>query len=489
MASIDYDQLATTIIDKVGGVENIKSVSHCVTRLRFILKDNAKADTKGLKKVQGVLSVVLGAGQYQVVLGPIIFDVFDEITRNYDIELGEDVDEYHPEDLPGDDSAPVKKNALYYLNVVISFLSASLTPFITVLYGAGMIKVVLSLISFAFPAAATTSTYVMFGYLGDAPFYFMPVLVAYGAAKTLKSNPAFAIAMACMLLYPNFVALVGGTQPMDMFGIPVALVKYSGTLLPALFSAILLSYLERFFYKVIPSLLRAVFAPLCTLAVAYPIVMLLLAPLGTYIGSYVVGLFTGLYAITGGVTIGILAAVWPFIVMGGMNMLFVAPMTQLLANLGYDNFFRPAWVLHNVAEGGACFGVALRAKSKQIKSDAIAAGTGAIISGVSEPAIYGIDVRLKRPMWAVCLGGLVGGTIAGVLGAKAYTLGYSSILAIPIFGDTMLAISIAIAAAFVTAFCLTLVFGFDESGVDINKENVDVPQETDVVAPIDGGVA
>ena len=145
-----------------------------------------------------------------------------------------------------------------------------------------------------------------------------------------------------------------------------------------------------------------------------------------------------------------------------MNMLFVAPMTELLSNVGYDNFFRPSWILHNIAEGGACIGVALRTKNKQLKSDAVAAAIGAIVSGVSEPAIYGINLRLKKPLYAVVIGGLAGGCTAGILGAKAYTLGYSSILAVPIFMDTMLAIVVAIAVTFVVSVASTLVMGFED---------------------------
>ena len=457
--AVQVEKLTRAIMEKVGGEENVSIVTHCVTRLRFILKNVELADTEGIKALDGVLGVVIGSGQYQVILGANLFPVFEKITKEYQVETEDAVDETHTEDFQ---LAGSRKGVGCYVGKVTQFLSASLTPFITVLYGAGMLKVMLSLVSYFFPDAAAGNTYMMFNFLGNTPFYFMPVLIAYGAARTLKSNPAFAIAMACMLLNPDFVALVGGEQAMSIFGLPVTLVKYSNTLLPAIFSAILLAYLEKFFYKVIPAVLRSVFAPLCTLAAALPIVMVVLAPLGTIVGNYVVKLFVSVYGVTGGIAVGLLAAVWPFIVMGGMNMLFVAPMTELLSNVGYDNFFRPSWILHNIAEGGACIGVALRTKNKQLKSDAVAAAIGAIVSGVSEPAIYGINLRLKKPLYAVVIGGLAGGCTAGILGAKAYTLGYSSILAVPIFMDTMLAIVVAIAVTFVVSVASTLVMGFED---------------------------
>lgn len=456
--AINIDKLTSTIIEKIGGIENVVLAEMCVTRLRFKLKDVKKANTEGLKKTEGVLSVVYGAGLYQVVLGANVFPVFEKIKKNYNIETSEVTEEELS-------TQPEKKNFNYYLQAVIQFLSASVTPFVTVLYGAGMLKVFLSLAVLAWPDVAQNTTYTLFNFLATTPFYFMPLMIAYGTAKTMKSNPVFAIAMAAALIYPDFMALIGGDKAITMLGIPVTLVKYSNTLLPALLSTILLAYLERFFYKVIPAVLRTVFAPLCILAFGYPIVILLVAPLGTIVGGYIVNMFVGLYKLTGGISVGLLAAVWPFIVMGGFNMLFVAPMLELLSNLKYDNFFRPAWVLHNIAEGGACIGVAIKAKNKQLKSDAISAAIGAIVSGVSEPAIYGINLRLRKPLLAVVIGGLVGGCTAGLLGAKAYSLGYSSILAVPIFLDTMIAIAAAIVVTLVVSIVATLIMGFDESTI------------------------
>ena len=395
-------------------------------------------------------------------MGDNLFPVFDELISKYAVAVEDAVDE----DLSAEDlrveRGSGKREVKWYLNKVAQFLSQSLTPFITVVYGAGMLKVVLSLVLLAMPGIDATPTYQMFNFMSDTAFYFMPILVAYGAARTLKSNPAFAIAMACMLLYPNFVALVDTGTAMDIFGIPVTVVKYSSTLLPAIFAALLVAWLEKFFYRVIPSVLKSVFAPLCTLAVGMPIVMCLLAPLGTILGGFVVDAFVGLYDLTGGLAVGLLAAVWPFVVMAGMNMLFVAPMNEYLAKNGFDNFFRPAWILHNISEGGSCVGVALRTKNKELRSDALSAAIGAVVSGVSEPAIYGINLRLKRPFIGVAAGGLAGGCVAGFMGAKAYSLGYSSILAVPIFVDTMVAISVAIAVSFIVSCAVSFVMGFDD---------------------------
>jgi Phosphotransferase system IIC components, glucose/maltose/N-acetylglucosamine-specific len=190
--------------------------------------------------------------------------------------------------------------------------------------------------------------------------------------------------------------------------------------------------------------------------------MLLLAPLGTIIGGGVVAVFMGIYSITGGIAVGVLAALQCYLVLGGMNMLFVAPMTELMSGLGYDPVFRPGWILHNVAEGGAALGVALKTKNKQLKSDAISCVIGATISGVSEPSIYGIDVRLKKPFIGVMLGGFVGGCVAGIMGAKAYSMGYSSLLGVVLFQDTMIAIVAGIIVTFVVSAVTTYIIGFQD---------------------------
>lgn len=407
-----------------------------------------------IKQLTGVLGVVYGSGQYQVILGENLFPVFDEIVKNYKVETGDVVAENHTEDLA---LKGKKKTIKDYFMKAIQFMSASLTPFITVLFGAGMLRVILSLASYFYPAVTSSTTYMLFNFMSQAPFYFMPILVAYGASRVLKSNPAFAITVAAALLYPDFAAMVAAGDPVTMLGLPVKLVSYSSSLLPAIFSAILLAYLEKFFYRVIPGMLRSVFAPLCVFLVGYPVTILILGPAGVVVGTWIVTGIVWLQAHVGGFAPGIIAAIHPFLVMMGVNMLMVAPMTELFTSVGYDNVFRPGWILHNIAEGGSCLAVMLKTKDKDLKSSALSAAIGAIISGVSEPALYGINLRLRTPIFGVVAGGLVGGAVAGFMGAKAFSMGYSSILGVVIFENTMMAIVAGVIAAFLVSFLATFV--------------------------------
>ena len=454
MAKIDYSALAAAIMENVGGSGNVHTVSHCVTRLRFVLKDRSMAKDAEIKQLTGVLGVVYGSGQYQVILGENLFPVFDEIVKNYEVETGGVVAENHTEDLALNGK---KKTMNDYFMKAIQFMSASLTPFITVLFGAGMLRVILSLASYFYPVITSSTTYMLFNFMSQAPFYFMPILVAYGASRVLKSNPAFAITVAAALLYPDFAAMVAAGDPVTMLGLPVKLVSYSSSLLPAIFSAILLAYLEKFFYRVIPGMLRSVFAPLCVFLVGYPVTILILGPAGVVVGTWIVTGIVWLQAHVGGFAPGIIAAIHPFLVMMGVNMLMVAPMTELFTSVGYDNVFRPGWILHNIAEGGSCLAVMLKTKDKDLKSSALSAAIGAIISGVSEPALYGINLRLRTPIFGVVAGGLVGGAVAGFMGAKAFSMGYSSILGVVIFETTITAIVAGVIAAFFVSFLATFV--------------------------------
>ena len=283
MNKIDYKEFTKQIVEYIGGVNNISAVTHCVTRLRFYLNNRDFADDEAIKNLPLVLGVVYGNGQYQIILGEHLFPVFDDLTKNYTVKTEEAIDENLDEDL-----IKSKKNFKYYFDKAINFMSQSLTPFITVIYGAGMLKVILSLASYFMPDITEGTTYQLLDFMSNAPFYFMPVLVAYGTSKVLKSNPAFSMAIALTLVYPNFNDMMSAGNSVTMLGLPVHLVTYGNTLLPGLFIAIMCAYLEKWFYRIIPGLLRSVFAPLCVFLIGFPITVLILGPAGNIVGSWIV---------------------------------------------------------------------------------------------------------------------------------------------------------------------------------------------------------
>ena len=420
--AFDAKSAAAEIVRLVGGKENINSVAHCMTRLRFVVKDLKKADQEALKKVPGVLGVIYAGGQLMVVLGKNLLPVYETVVKDFDLLEGAAVNENL--------DAPAEKKPLTLKSAgvaVLEYVSAAVAPMITGLVAGGMLKVVLLLITLVNAGFADTATYALLCGGADAPFFIMPLFAAYGAAKKRGGTPIYSMMCAAALL--------------------IALCAY---------------YLEKFFNKIIPGIFKSLLVGLCTVTVTVVLGFTVLAPLGGYLGNYLAVVFGFLGDKIGFITVGLLAACLPWLVMCGMHLGLVPFMTQALTNPGYDAVFRPAFILHNMAEGGACIGVALRTKDAEKRAEALSIAFGCIVAGVTEPAIYGINLPRKKPMYGVMAGGAVGGVAAGLLGAKAYVMGYSTVLALPIFQNTIVAMSIAIVTAIVVAAVVTYVLGFEE---------------------------
>lgn len=461
---MDYAKIAQDIIASCGGYQNISSITHCSTRLRLFINSKGKVNQDRIKSLDGVLGTVYSNDELQIILGKNLIPIYNETVKSYEGKQGSVPDD----DVIVSESEPEKpKNKLSAVfNKVIGFVSASVTPMIPGLVAGGMLKVFLLLITLVVTSFADTQTYKLLSMLADIPFYFMPVFVAYGAAKKLGGTPIFAMIASASLVYPNFVNLLAGEDPVSILNIPVMVVKYNGTLLPALLIAICAYYCEKLLVKIIPGIIRPVFVGMLTITITFCLGITILGPLGDIVGGYVVNVFLWSSENLGPLAVGILAACMPWLVMTGMHHAVTPFMVQAIANPGYDVLFRPAYLLHNMAEGGACLGVALRAKNKALKAECFSLAFGCIVAGVTEPAIYGVNLPLKRPMWGVMAGAAAGGVVAGIMGATAFVYGYSTILAIPIFQHTIAAIVAAIVVAIVTAMIVTMVLGFNENEIN-----------------------
>lgn len=452
---IDHKQLASDIVRLVGGTGNIRSVAHCMTRLRFILKDETAADTEAIKALDGVLGVIFSGGQYMVILGQNLLPVYESTIKDHHLAAGENSTENLDAGLSGEKKPLTVKSAALG---VIGFVSAAVTPLIAGLIAGGMLKVVLLLITLVSSTFSSTDAYTLLSTVADAPFYFMPIFVAYGAAVKLGATPIYAMVCAASLLHNNWLNLVSAGDPVSFFGIPVRLMSYSSSLLPALLLALCAYLLEKGLNKVVPGIFKSILVGMGTIAGTMFLGYTILAPLGGYLSNYLGLLFTFLSDKVGPLALGVLAGCLPWIIMCGMHTTFGAFMTQSLASPGYDGLFRPALILHNMSEGGACLGVALRTKNAALRSQALSIAFGCIVAGVSEPAIYGINLPRRTPMYGVMAGGAVGGIVAGALGCRAYVMGYSTILALPIFEAGMLAMLGAIVIAIAVACAVTFVF-------------------------------
>lgn len=478
---MDYKKLAKDIVTNVGGEDNIQVVNHCMTRLRFNLKDNSKPDKKVLEGLEGVLGVVYAGDQYMVILGQHLLPTYEEIVNNYHVKAGESIDE-NLDDLSNTKEPLSFKNAGGRL---IGFISSSVTPLIPGLIAGGMLKVVLLLVvTFLSPEFAESSSHQLLSAIADAPFYFMPLIVAYGAATKLGGTPVYSIVAAAALLHGNYTGLVTeAATNVNLFGINVPLLSYGTSLLPALLIALVAYYAEKYLNKIVPGIFKSVFVGMGTVLIAGGLAFVVLGPLGNMLGQVIASVFMFLSGTIGPIAVGLLAAALPWMVMTGMHTAIAPFMTQLLVNPGYDAIIRPAFLLHNMAEGGANLGVAARTKNAKLRSECISLAIGCIVAGVTEPAIYGVNLKYRKPMYGVMAGGFVGGVVASLLGARVYIMGYSNLLALPIFQETVMAIVIGIVATIVTAAVVTYMLGIDET------ESVDLAEPVKALYPDDAIVA
>lgn len=456
---MNYTEIAKQIVEAVGGEENIKYVTHCVTRLRFVVKDKEKVQKEKVNEVEGVLGSTFGAGQFQVIMGKNLSATFTEVVKNYNFEVGEVVNENLDTELTE------KKKMFWGKKIVVdavNFLSASVTPVIPGITVAGLIKVFLVLISLAWPSTADSQTYMVVNSIVNTSFYFLPVYMSYGVALKMGCTPIYAMIVACLLIHPDIISALTGDTPLKILGITAYPASYASSFLPAILSTVAVAKLEKFFNKYLPGMFKGIFVGGLTLVVASILTLTVLGPIGFFAGQYFIKFLVWLQSTIGPFALGALGAVLPFVIMSGMHTVFGPVMMQSIASLGYEGFLRPTQFIHNVSEGGACFGVALRTKNPELRSQAVSSGIGAILAGVSEPAIYGINLRLKKPMYGVMAGGAIGGCIAGFFGVKAFAYGNPSILALPIYGETIVGILIAIGVAFCVSCAVSFFSGFED---------------------------
>ena len=481
MAKLDYEQMANDIVMAVGGPDNIKAVAHCMTRIRFLLANPKNANTTDVKAVPGVLGVFDAtgtSGEYMVILGQHLLPVYEAVIKKFKFAEGAAVNE---------NLDAVKKPFTVggLISDTIGFISASVAPCVPGLIAGGMLKVFLLLGTLLSSTFASTGVYRLLSIAGDAPFYFLPVFVAYGAANKLGGTPAYAMICALSLLHNNWLAILAAKDPITMLGVPVRLMSYSGSLVPALLLAWCAGKVEKWLNKVIPGIFKAIFVGMGTVAITMVFGFTALAPLGGYLGMYLGNFFAYLANNIGFITVGVLACVLPWLIIAGMHHSLVPFMAQSISNPGYDAIFRPAFILHNMSEGGACIGSALREKDPEKRAEIFSLGVGCIFAGVTEPAIYGNNLPKKTPMYGVMAGGAVGGVVAGLMGARAYVMGYSTILAVPIFQDTIVGILVAIATAIVVAAIVAYVCGGKAAEAEGENKAIDAAKNM-LYAPIAG---
>lgn len=421
MAKLDYVETSKKIAEAVGGVGNISSAGNCMTRLRLILKDDKKADDEKVKSIKGVKGVMRQGGQYQIVIGNEVSNLFKEFKKlgNW----GED---------GGGAPAKAEGNPVQRL---FGFVSGCMTPMLPAMLGAGMLKVVLTLLTTFAGMSTESSTYILLFAFADAFFTFLPIFMGVTIAKKMGGSPMLFMTVGAALCYPNLISLMGGSlgelgmflgMPCTyLFGIPVICATYTSSVLPMLLMAPVMKWAEDFADRVSPNVLKSFLKPLLFIIICIPCSLYVLGPLGNVIGNVMSNVFVAMYNAAPWLTVGVLSAIMPFIVMTGMHYALVPLMFNNLATIGYDVIVAVTMFCSNIAQGGATFGVALKTKDEDTRSEGIACGISACVAGVTEPAMYGINLRFMKPMIGAVVAAGISGLFCGLTGVRGYVAGGS----------------------------------------------------------------
>jgi len=470
----DYSKLASEIIAQVGGEQNIVSLYHCITRLRFKLKDVelARKNKDKIQQLDGVLSVIEGNGQFQVVIGNHVADVFQTIMSKYTIQNALESD--------GDAEESTEKQG----NVLIRFfnvLSAIFNPIIVALAGAGMLKALLVVFTTYHLMDAEGSTYKILAAAGNSVFYFLPLFLAISAARIFKFNMFIALAIVGALLEPNFTAMVTENGvTVDFFGIPAVLMGYSGTVIPAIVSIYIYSHLERLLKRIIPKSIEIFALSLVALLIMVPLTVLIIGPVGVMLGD---GLGNAMNFISdkSGLLAGLLiGGGWTFLVMIGIHWGVVPIMVNNLAVYGYDTL-RPMIAAATFASAGVALGVFLRSRRKETKGLTLSSLLPALLGGITEPIVYGLSVKFKKPLIAQTIVGAIAGAFMGMMQTKAIVYVFPALTTLPaFFGDTFVYYLIGIAFAFFGTAILTYVLGFEETLEPVLEEGAGLQVMTPV---------
>lgn len=446
MASVDYKSLAADILKGVGGEENIVGATHCATRLRLRLRDEAKADTAAVEKLPGVITVMKAGGQYQVVIGNDVPTVFTELGR---------ISRFGNEDTS--EEAPAQGNLF---NRFIDMVSSIFSPILWPLAGAGLLKAFLSMATTFGWADPANQTFVILSAAADALFYFLPLFLAVTAARRFKTNQFTSMAIAGALVYPSIVALSAAGAPVDFAGIPLVMMNYTSSVIPIIVAVWLQGYLERFLLKILPSAFRNFMTPLLSIAIMVPLTLLTVGPITTFASQGISAGITAIFGFAPWLAGAIMGGLWQVFVLFGLHWGFVPIMANDLATTGYSLLMGPL-VPAVLAQAAAMLAVAIRSRSAKRREVAAPAALSGFLAGVTEPGIYGVNLPLKKPFYFGIAGGTVGGAIAAMGGSAANAFVFASLLSLPAyttvgsFAMQLLGTGVAIAIAFI----LTFVFG------------------------------
>lgn len=482
MAKKNYEKLAKEIVGYIGGSENVNALVHCATRLRFKVKNTQNVDKKKLEQLEGVITVLDSGGQIQVVIGQHVADVYDTIFEVTDLKKENQSDA---------EESGEKKNLL---NTFMDTISGIFAPVLGVMSGAGMLKALLILCTTFGWLKADMGTYRILYAAADGVFTFIPVFLAYTAAKKFRANEFVAVGVATALLYPDLTAAYSAGEALTFLKIPVVLVSYTSSVIPIVISVYALSKLEKGLKKIVPTVCKTFLTPLLSLAIMVPATYLVIGPIADTVGKALASGYTGLVGLNPVIAGGLLGLIWPAAVMFGVHWGFVPIVMNNIAEYGRDTLFTITGP-NNMAQAGATLGVFLKTKDKSVKELAGPAALSAVLAGITEPAIYGVTLRFKRPFFIGAVFSGIAGAIVAAAGTGAPTLLGTSILTLPGYiGVGFVGFLIACAIAYFGSAIVTYFFGYSDDMLPKKEEKKEEPQEMipakdeALLAPVSGKV-
>lgn len=445
-----FEKIAEEILERIGGAANISNCTHCMTRLRFTLKDTSLVKVEEIEALQGVLGIKNAGGQFQVIIGKDVNDVYDCVCKIANIKTTElDITD-------GEEAGEKKKIG----QQILDYISNAFIPLVPALVGSGMLKGFLSLFTYLGWLDATSATYAVLSAAGNAVFYFIPLLIAYNTAKYLKANIVVAMVIMGALMEPNFTALAGAEDPLTLFGLPLTVITYSSMIIPALIIVPIQAQLEKLLKRFIPKSIQLLFVPLITIFVMVVLSVLVIGPASSEL-SNLIGKASNWLNDTNAVLFGILVGgTVGYLTILGVHMALVPIIMLNFTNMGAD----PVLAFMSAtcyAQIGVAFAIWFRSKDKEVKSLAGASGITALLAGVTEPILFGVCMKYKRSYAAIGIAGALGGMIMGIFGCKAMGFVNAGILGLSgYFSDTFRFYLLAAAVSMVAGFILMAVFGF-----------------------------
>lgn len=457
--AIDYRVTARELVKELGGNDNITNVTHCATRLRFILKDESKVNSDKVKKIPGVITTVQASGQYQVVIGNHVKDAFDFVMELVTID-----------EKQATQNTSGNKAGLF--SRIIDVISSIFAPFLYALAACGILQGILGVLVALGAIDTASGTYQILNFISWTAFTFLPVLISVTAAKKFGMNTYTAIVIACALVCPDYINMVNAGDPVYFLGMRVQLLSYTSSVIPIILTIWIASYVQKFFDKYLPIVVRNLFSPMFTIAIMVPVTLLAFGPIGNTVGGAIAGAYNFLYGLSPIVAGIVVGGFWEVLVIFGVHWGITPVTVGNYSTLGYDTFtgLQASAVF---AQAGATLGVFLKTKDKEMRGVAASAAVTGLF-GITEPAIYGVNLRLKRPMICGCIAGAAGGAVAGAFNAVSWGYNMPGIATIPAYFKAgymsqFLGFLLSILISFVLGAVLTWIVGFKE---EISEETV-----------------